>query len=139
MEEIIKSIKDELHGKYLYANTLVLEVLFSKGHISCSILIEGRSSNAEISVQKTLKIAEYVRQFTKENINRMIVTLTGNEVSENFDFSSNIFVTLPTELKELPKLKSVFMMGNEYNRKEEKFEEVDRFVVDLESKNIFVR
>jgi hypothetical protein len=31
------------------------------------------------------------------------------------------------------------MMGNEYNRKKELFDDVDRFVVDLEGKNIIVR
>ncbi len=58
---------------------------------------------------------------------------------ESLDFSSNKIVRLPEELLQLPKLKSVFMMGNGYNRKKELFDDVDRFVVDLEGKNITVR
>jgi type IV secretory pathway VirB6-like protein len=93
MEEILKSIKNELSDTYLNIDILVLEVLFSKGHISCSILINGNSSNVEISVQNTLKISEYVQQFIEGNNNRMIVTMIGNEVSENFDFSNDYYIS----------------------------------------------
>lgn len=58
---------------------------------------------------------------------------------ETIDFSSNNITETPNELLALPKLKFVFMMGNEYNRREELFDNVERFVVDLESKSIKVR
>jgi hypothetical protein len=98
MEEILRSIKNELSDTYVNIDILVLEVLFSKGHISCSILINGNNSNVEISVQKTLKISEYLQQFIEgnnnnNNNNRMIVTMIGNEVSENFDFSSEYYIS----------------------------------------------
>lgn len=93
MEEILKSIKNELSDTSPNIDILVLEVLFSKGHISCSILINGNVSNVEISVQKILKISEYVRQFIEGNNNRMIVTMKGNEVSENFDFSNDYYIS----------------------------------------------
>ena len=93
MEEILKSIKNELSDTYLNIDILVLEVLFSKGHISCNISINGNSSNVEISVQNTLKISEYVQQFIEGNNNRMIVTMVGNKVSENFDFSSEYYIS----------------------------------------------
>lgn len=93
MEEILKSIKNELSDTYLNIDILVLEVLFSKGHISCNISINGNTSNVEISVQNTLKISEYVQQFIEGNNNRMIVTMIGNEVSENFDFSNDYYIS----------------------------------------------
>jgi hypothetical protein len=93
MEEILRSIKNELSDTYLNIDILVLEVLFSKGHISCSILINGNVRNVEISVQNTLKISEYVQQFIEGNNNRMIVTMIGNEVSENFDFSNDYYIS----------------------------------------------
>ncbi len=58
---------------------------------------------------------------------------------ENLDFSSNEIERLPAELLQLSKLKNVYMMGNEYNRKKELFDDVDCFVVDLERRNILVR
>lgn len=58
---------------------------------------------------------------------------------ESIDFSSNEIERIPAELLRLPNLKNVYMMGNEYNRKKELFDDVDRFVVDLEGKNITVR
>jgi predicted ATP-grasp superfamily ATP-dependent carboligase len=93
MEEILKSIKNELSDAYINIDILVLEVLFSKGHISCTILINGNVSNVEISEQKMLKISEYVQQFIEGNNNRMIVTMIGNKVSENFDFSSEYYIS----------------------------------------------
>lgn len=93
MEEILKSIKNELSDAYINIDILVLEVLFSKGHISCTILINGNVSNVEISEQKMLKISEYVQQFIEGNNNRMIVTMIGNKVSENFDFSNDYYIS----------------------------------------------
>ena len=91
MEEVLKSIKNELASTNV--EILVLEVLFSKEHISCRILINGEISNAEISVQKTLKISEYLQQFEGGKNNRMTVTLKGNEVLENFDFSPEYYIS----------------------------------------------
>ncbi|MFT7483351.1 MAG: Leucine-rich repeat (LRR) protein, partial [Oceanospirillaceae bacterium] len=58
---------------------------------------------------------------------------------ESIDFSSNEIERLPAELLSFPKLKNVYMMGNEYNRKKELLDDVDRFIVDLERRNITVR
>ena len=91
MEEVLKSIKNELASTNV--EILVLEVLFSKEHLSCRILINGEISNAEISVQKTLKISEYLQQFEGGKNNRMTVTLKGNEVLENFDFSPEYYIS----------------------------------------------
>lgn len=93
MEEVLKSIKNELTNRNINIDILVLEVLFSKRHLSCSILINGEISNAEISVQKTLKISEYLQQFEGGKNNRMTVTLKGNEVLENFDFSPEYYIS----------------------------------------------
>lgn len=93
MEEVLKSIKNELTNRNINIDILVLEVLFSKRHLSCSILINGVISNAEISVQKTLKISEYLQQFEGGKNNRMTVTLKGNEVLENFDFSTEYYIS----------------------------------------------
>jgi hypothetical protein len=57
----------------------------------------------------------------------------------SIDFSSNEIERLPIELLSFPKLKNVYMMGNEYNRKKELFDDVDRFIVDLERRKITVR
>lgn len=93
MEEILKSIKSELSDTHLNMDILVLEVLFSIGHVSSSILINGNVNNVEISVQNTLKISKYVQQFIEGNNNRMVVTMIGNEVSENFDFSHDYYIS----------------------------------------------
>ena len=93
MEEIVESIKKELSNTYANIDKLILEVLFSNGHISCSILINDNVSKVEISVEQTLKISEYVQQFIEGNYNKMIVTIIGNEVFEHFDFSKDYYIS----------------------------------------------
>lgn len=96
MEDLIKIIKNEVEGRGVYIDTLTFIVLFSEGHISYNILVDGKDINYEIGVEKALKISEYVNKFTKSHniINRLTISINQNKVSQKFDFDEDYYISI---------------------------------------------
>ena len=96
MEDLIRIIKNEVSSLDSYIDTLTLIVLFSEGHISCNISVDGKDVNYEIGVEKALKISEYVNKLRQSHniINRLTISINQNKVSQNFDFDENYYISV---------------------------------------------
>ena len=98
MDYLISQIKNKISSKINKFSEIIIEVLFSSGHLSYTVLADGVSTDIILGPKITLEISKFVEPNIKESINKLILTINDIKESVKFDFSEDYYISTKQEL-----------------------------------------
>lgn len=98
MEDLIRVIKKKYITHNSKFNEIIIEVLFSSGHLSYTVLADGVIKDLDLGLKITLDISKFVAPYIKESTNKMILTINNIEETLKFEFSEEYYISSKQEL-----------------------------------------